>query len=305
MIQLFYGDNDFSLSRAVQNVRDKFVLDHGEHSVRRLDADELSLGDLPQLLQGQSLFSEHFLSIIDGASSNKALWDQLFELMPNATDADLLLVDPKPDKRTRTFKWLQKNATVLEFKNLDDRQIRDWLHSEARSVGIELNGETTAFLMHHSGKDQWRLHNDIEKLSLSGKPITTKLIRDLIDPHPEASVFDLLDSIISGKQQQAIQILSIVSRSEDPYKFLGLLTSQLYALALCVHGGGRSSNQIATESGIHPYVAQRMLSLSHSVSKQRLDSMVECVKKCDSRLKSTGAQPWVLLEATIGELTSE
>ena len=55
MIQLFYGDNDYALTRALWRVRDEFLEAHGEHSVAVVQGDSLSMVELPQLLQGASL----------------------------------------------------------------------------------------------------------------------------------------------------------------------------------------------------------------------------------------------------------
>ncbi len=220
MIKLNFGDNDYARTRAYERARDEFVAEHGVHAVAIYEGSEITTADLPQLLQGQSLFADSKLMIIRDASTNKQLWEDLGDSLEKLGDVDLLLIETKPDKRTRTFKWLQKHADVQECKLLDERATVSWLQNEARRQGIDLNHELAQSMVARGGTDQWRLHGDIAKLVLSGRPVSRELIAELIEPHPSASVFDLLDAALSGRRDDAVRTLAIVKMVEDPYKFM-------------------------------------------------------------------------------------
>ena len=302
MIHFLYGENDYALTRVAARITEEFTEEHGSHSLAQYEGEDVQLSDLPQLLQGQSLFSDAKLIVIRGASTNKSLWEGLSDFLGSAGDVDLLIIEGKPDKRTRTFKWLQKHAETRECKLLDERETISWLEAEARRMGITCTHDAAAFLVRYSGTDQWRLHNDLEKLSLADKPITKDLIEQLIEPNPSASVFDLLDAILSGRHEDAQKLLSIVRVYEEPYKFMGLFVSQLYALALCVVADHRPSQAIAKDAGIHPYVAQKTLGLARNIDRDRLKHIVSRVEECDTAMKSTGADPWTLIATTVGRL---
>lgn len=304
MISLFHGSNDYALTQALWRVRDQFLEAHGEHSVAIAQGSELSMVELPQLLQGASLFAASRLTIIHEASANKPVWDELADFLESAGEIDLVLVESKPDKRTRTFKWLQKNAEVREFRMLDEREVASWLRTHARTYGIELHHDEANFLVDYVGTDQWRLHHDVEKLALAGRPVSCQLITELIDPNPSATAFELLDLVIAGKHEQAMQKLAIVRRTEDPYKFIGLLVSQLYALAVCKTAEGKTSQTIAKESGIHPYVAQKSLQISRRLSLDTLRTMVAAVDDCDQLIKTSGADAWEVVEVAVAKLAS-
>jgi len=131
------------------------------------------------------------------------------------------------------------------------------------------------------------------------------LIETLIDPSPSASAFDLLDAVITGRRDDALAKLAIIRRTEDPYKFMGLLASQLFTLALAVHADGRSPQVIAQESSQHPYVVQKLSQLANLIDAARLETLVRSARVCDISLKSKGAEPWMVIEAMIGTLGSE
>ncbi|MEO5690713.1 MAG: DNA polymerase III subunit delta [Candidatus Saccharimonadales bacterium] len=302
MIQLLFGDNTYSISRATGRIVAEFTEAHGEGSVDTYQAEAISPQDLPQLLQGQSLFSDAKLIVLNTPSTQKALWDGLGEYLEHAGEVDLLITDPKPDKRTKTFKWLQKHADVRECKSLDERETITWLETEARRLGVNCTHEMARFLVRHSGTDQWRLSNDLAKLSLTGKPLSHDLILDVIEPHPEATAFELLDAITAGKHAEAQRLLSIIRDHEEPYRFLGLVISQLYALAVCVESEGRPSQQIAKDTGIHPYVAQKTMVIARSTSREKVLHMISIIEECDLSLKTTGADPWTSISASIGRM---
>lgn len=300
MIQLLYGDNEFARAEVLTGLRRDYIEQHGQESVASYEGSELALSDLPQLLQGQSLFADQKLIIIRDACANKTLWEGLSDTLEAMQDVELILVESKPDKRTRTFKWLQAHGEVREFQPLGESQMAEWCRARARQYDIDLSHDLAVFLVARAGTDQWLQDTNLQKLALLGKPLTLDDIMALIEPHPSASVFELLDAILSGRTKQALQTLQTVRSIEDPYKFMGLYASQLYTLALCVHAAGRSAQDIAGESGQHPYVVKKTLALARAVTPEQIKTLVAAASQCDLRLKSTGGNPWLIIETMIG-----
>lgn len=302
MIRLFYGENTFALARELQTVSRQFRQTNGAESVITRGGTDLTLADLPQLLQGMSLFTTQNLVVIRDASANKALWEGLADFLETRSDCDLIIAESKPDKRTRTFKWLQKHAETKEFKPLNEAELMVWCQQESKVVGCDLTPQLARTLVAHAGSDQWQLANNIKKLALAGKPVTEDLITTIIEPHPEVSVFALLDTMLRGQRDTALKLLSDIRLTEDPYKFMGLYISQLYTLALCVYARGKSSPDIAREASLHPYVVQKMSALARQIDAKRLRELLSAAKNCDYRLKSSASEPWLVVETMIGKL---
>lgn len=292
MIILLTGTNAYAIRQATQDL----IAAHPQASLERVEVEALKPNDMPQLLSGASLFSSEKLVIIEGLSRNKAIWagiDGLLATVPDETT--LLLIEASPDKRTKAYKWLQKNAEVREFNELDERAAAEWLRAEARRGDIELPAEAARYLVQYVGLDQWRLKGELEKLLLAELPITRELIQDITEPHPQATAFELLDAAFGGDQETLERLLAIVSRSEDPYKFFGLLASQVFALVAVKAGGQRRPDEIAKDLGLHPFVVRKLGSLANRLSQSRLDEVVEVLASGDAQLKSTSAEPWTLI----------
>jgi len=292
MIKLFTGTNAFALRRAVNEV----IAANPQASLERVEATELKPNDMPQLLMGASLFSSDKLVIIEDLSQNKTIWSTLDELLDNVPEeTTLLLVESNPDKRTKTYKWLQKNAEVREFNELDERTAAEWLQTEARRNDTELHREVAQYLVRYVGLDQWRLKGELEKLLLAEAPITKELIQDIAEPHPQATAFELLDAAFGGDQDTLERLLAIVSRSEDPYKFFGLLASQVFALVAVKAAGERRPDEVAKDLGLHPFVVRKLTGLASRLNKTQINTLVETLARGDEQLKTTGADPWELI----------
>lgn len=292
MIKLFTGSNAYTIRQAVNEV----VAAHPDASLERVEASMLKPNDMPQLLSGASLFANEKLVIIEDLSQNKTIWtdiDGLLDTVPDETT--LLLVESSPDKRTKAYKWLQKNAEVREFNELDERAAAEWLQAEARRNDVELHRESAQYLVHYVGLDQWRLKGELEKLLLAEAPITRELIQDITEPHPQATAFELLDAAFGGDQQTLERLLAIISRSEDPYKFFGLLASQVFALVAVKAAGQRRPDEIAKDLGLHPFVVRKVGSLANRLDQTKVNQVVETLAKGDEQLKTTGADPWQLI----------
>lgn len=304
MIYLLTGENDFLIRREVVRTRDEFIKLHSPDAFEQRDGQSLTLAELPQLFKGASLFSPKKLIVIYGTGVNKEVWDSLDTQLPEDEDTDVLLVEQKPDMRTRTYKWLLKHAQINRHDFLSEGETTNWINISARELGINLAPDVVRFLISHIGTDQWRLSQELNKLSLSRKPITQDLIRDIVDPNPHATAFELLDAVIAGKRHEARTLISIVSRVEDPYRFVGLLTGQVYALAVCHAAGDRSSAVIAKDAGVHPYVASKTQAIARRIGKEKLRSIVETIAELDDMLKSTGGDPWLLIESSLNKIAA-
>lgn len=296
MITLLTGANAYAIRQEVQSRIEATVAASGRESVERIEVSSLKPSDMPQLLMGASLFSSEKLVVMEELSQNKTVWGSLDELLEGVPEeTKLLLVETHPDKRTKAYKWLQKHAEVREFNELDERTAAQWLQTEARREDADLSSEAARYLVHYVGLDQWRLKGELDKLLLAEEPITNALIQDISEPHPQATAFELLDAAFGGDQDTLERLLTIVSRSEDPYKFFGLLSSQVFALVAVKAAGQRRPDEIAKDLGVHPFVVRKVGSLASRLNQAKLNDVVETLARGDEQLKTTGTEPWSLI----------
>lgn len=298
MITLLTGPNTFAIAETIRARARAF-----EGDVESLDAGELEPRNLPDLFMGASLFSPERLIVIKGVAANKTLWaelEQWIERVP--VETEIILTETSPDKRTKTYKQLQKHATIKEHGELTEADLASWLQNHARTVGAELQPDVVRYLISYVGRDQWRLRSELDKILLAEKPITRQLIQDIAEPYPEATAFELLDAVFAGNDSRVHELLGLLREREDPYQFFGLLSSQVLGLLAIASGGSRRPDEIARDVALHPFVVRKLSTIARKMGKPRIERLVERLAHADQRIKTSGVDPWRQLEITLGAI---
>ena len=299
------GPNNFAIKQALGLLTRQFVAAHGADSVERMEGDSCSPQDLPDLLQGATLFATDRLIIMRGAAQNKPLWEALHDWLDRvSTETTLVLIEPMLDKRTKTYKALKKLSDFKEFNELSERDLLVWLQKTAEHLGNKLDAKAAQYLLQKVGLDQWQLWQELQKLVNYSSPITAEAVDALIEPHVQASVFDLLDSTLGRKPDRMRELLSKLRTTEDVYKLFGLLVSQVHTLALVVSAGNKNAETIASEAGVHPFVVRKTQALARTLGQSELGHIIATVARLDMQLKSTGADPWILLEQCLSKIAT-
>lgn len=296
MITLLTGPNTFAIAETIRAKSKAF-----EGDIESLDASELEPRNLPDLFMGASLFSPERLIVIRGVATNKTLWTELEQWIERVpAETEIILIETSPDKRTKTYKQLQKHATIKEHAELGEADLASWLQNHARSVGAELQPDVVRYLISYVGRDQWRLRSELDKVLLAEKPITRELIQDVAEPYPEATAFELLDAVFAGNETRVHELLNLLREREDPYQFFGLLSSQVLALLAIVSAGSRRPDEIARDIALHPFVVRKLSTIAQKLGKARVERLVDRLAHADERIKTTGVSPWHQLEITLG-----
>jgi DNA polymerase-3 subunit delta len=252
-------------------------------------------------LAGATLFADKRLVIIKNLSDNKTLWTNFVDFIPRVSDdVHLVIVEPKPDKRTKTYKDLQKVATIQEFKvwgERDDRLAEEWVIKEAKNLGFELDKKSAQTLVRQIGVDQWQLFRALEKLAMVDI-VSPVVIAQIIDANPTENVFHLFDAALKGNSAKVQQMIATFQLTEDPYRLFGLLSGQVFQLVALVLGE-KSSGEVAKDIGVHPYALSQLAPHAKGLGKSKVKRIVDAFAEADADMKSLGVEPWVLLERAL------
>ncbi len=295
MIILLTGNNSFAIRAYVNHLVDKY----DEHAVSRREGLDLTVEELPELLEGTNLFASERLVIIKEAGANKQVWEALNDYASRVSeDIELVLVETAPDKRTKTYKTLSKVAKVRDFAELNEQQAREWVVEQVKSAEQIILPSDATRLVEMVGTDQWRLYHEIDKLLLL-KDTTSERINEVVEATPHANVFALIDSALDGQSGRVMKQLRGMQTEAEPYKLFGLLASQVFQLALLASDKTKPSDIIAKEIGTHPYPLKKMRPLAHRLTMAEVQHIVNVVAGLDMQLKTSAGEPWLLIEQAL------
>lgn len=302
MIQLLTGENDYELTKKVAQLKADFG-----PGAERYDAADLSREQLADIFAGQTLFALKRLIILDAPSSNGDLWSNMADWAGRLSDdTQLVLVESKPDKRTSTYKWLKKNVDVQEFKPFDERDSRGvaaWLESYAMAHDVALTAKQARYLIGRAGTDQWELAHAIDKLALAGE-VSEQWIDDVTQASPHENVFALFETVLNGDTDRLAAMIETLRLSEDPYRIFGLINSQALQLATLTYGDGNVGRVVTDTGAASAYPFQKLAPYAARLSKAQVRSMLQMLAASDIRLKSTDANPWLVLENTLTQIAT-
>lgn len=295
VITLIFGENtyerDQQLKRLVGNTNE----------IARLSAEVIDAGVIQQVLYGASLFSSQSTTVIDELSENKVAWDLLGKALEQdrGVEAQVVLLETKPDKRTKVYKLLQKKAKVIECKPFSDKNPNTavaWLKKYAAEHTIVVDAAAATEIVRRIGVEQYALVNEIQRLSLLGT-ITLDTVKSYTPDISQDTAFSLLSMAIKGDAVGVQNKIRVLQRTEDAYRVQGLIISQVYMLAALYYGEGNDS--IATEIGVHPYALNQLQAIAKALTEQKLKAVVDRVAVIDTQLKTTSIDPWLAIEVSL------
>lgn len=293
MITLIHGENAYERDQALQQIVATY-----DGAVEQYDGAEVAVEGMKGLFSAQTLFSDRRLIVIKNLGDNKEAWQGLEVYVRDDIDADLVLLEPKLDKRTKTYKALLKKATTIECTPFDDRdraRVVMWLRRLAETENIALTEEAARLLVARVGDDQYMLKNELNRLSAVGEVTLT-----VVEVHTEETIHDtafaLLEMALDRQAQSLAERVRRLKMTEDAYRTFGLLVSQVFALA--VVAASNPSDDIK-DTGVHPFVARKMRSVGSRVSPAMMRAIVEECTQTDRQLKGSAVDPWLLIETLL------
>lgn len=292
MITWLIGENTFEVREALKEIETSF-----SGVAEKVDATEITLAQLPDLLMGVSLFASERLVVIRDITANSALWEKLPDWLGRVNDAiHVVFIDVKPDKRTTGYKALKAAANVREFPAWTERDItkaEQWVSARTNTYNLSLDRALVRHLVARVGVDQWRLASALDTLGLLDS-ISQHNIDELIPPNPTENIFQLLDTALDGNKRGVSKSIATLSLQEDPYAIFGLLTSQILTLAAVAYS--ESSDTVAKDFAVHPFVASKLTRHAKQLGKAKVARIVSLCAQTDTDFKRSKAEPWLLVE---------
>lgn len=283
------GANSFALDSELKTLVDEFVAKEGAMALNKIDGQEASFEQIVEALNGLPFLSSKKIIVLRLPSTNKQFVEQAEQIIDNLPESNqLIIVEPKLDKRLSYYKYLKKATDFRDFPELDINGLSSWLSQRASTQKGNLSSADARYLVQRVGLNQQLLASELDKLLLYDTKITRQSIDLLTEPTPQSTVFELLEAAFAGNQQRALKLYDEQrAQKVEPVQIIAMLTWQLHVLAIIKTAGDRQAGQIASEAKINPYVLQKSQSIARDLSYAELKNLVKDLSKIDIGSKST------------------
>lgn len=289
MVTTLTGPNSFALKRELDILVRAFLAEHGDMGLERVDGDEAEADRISEALTSLPFLVSRKLVVLRSGSANKKFAENVEKMLSESgipETTNVVIVEPKLDKRSSYYKYLKKATDYREFAELDANGLALWAVAEAGAAGGSLNLANARFLIERTGTNQEALSHELAKLLLYQSDITRTTIELLAESSPQSTIFELLEAAFAGNAKRAMALYQEQRTLKvEPQQIIAMLAWQLHILALIKTAGNRTPDTIASDAKISPYVAKKTANVARSISLPRLKDLITNLLTIDTRLK--------------------
>ena len=319
-IYLYWGEDDFTLQKAVASLRDR-VLDPQwssfNYTLLAPDQPDVIVQGLNQAMTPPFGTGSRLVWLVDTTICQHCSEDLLTELSRTLavipeTSILLLTCRTKPDGRLKSTQLLQKYAHIREFSLIPPwkaEQLVQQVQKAALEVGVKLTQSSAYLLAESVGNDTRQLYNELEKLrTFAGavnKPLDVDAVANLVRANTQNSL-QLATAIRAGNAAKALALVAeLSSRNEPALKIVATLIGQFRTwlwVKLMMEAGERSERTIAQAAEIsNPKRVYFLQQEVKSLSVQQLVSTLPLLLELEVSLKQ-GADDMSALVTKVIEL---
>jgi DNA polymerase-3 subunit delta len=297
VITILTGSNNFALRAGQHKLVGDFVAAHDDMALERLDGEEASYERIQEALQSLPFLADKKMVVLQSPGANKQFAENAEKLLTELPETtDLIIIEPKLDKRGVYYKFLKKQPGFQEFNELDERGLAQWLVRTAKEKGVAMSASDASYLVSRVGANQQTLSNEIEKLSLRAAggsddtPGSGKIDRATIDAltatTPQSTIFQLLEAAFAGNTRRALELYAEQRALKvEPQQIIAMLAWQLHVLALVKTAGDKTPDEIARDAKLSPYVVRKSAGIARRLSLADTKRLVDDLLTIDERLK--------------------
>lgn len=282
------GENSFMLQQELRRIVDAFVAEHTDMALEQLDGEEAEFDRMRESLQSLPFLASKKMVVLRRPSANKEFQEAAESLLTEAPEStDVLVIEPKLDKRTAYYKFLKKQPSFREYTELASSELANWLVQLAKDNWGSLSQGDATYLINRVGVNQQLVGNELTKLLQYDPAVTRQTINLLTERTPQSTIFELLDAALAGQSKRALELYAEQRAMKvEPQQILALLGWQLHVLALVKTAGDRDPADIAREAKLNPFVVRKSQGIVRRLSLPELKELIHNVLTLDIRLKS-------------------
>ena len=287
MIITLTGANDLLRAQALAALLAAFIAEHSDMAVERFDGEEADAAAMRGAVASLPFLSARKLVVLHTPSRQKAFVEDIAAVLADIADTtDLIIHEPKLDKRLSYYKTLKKQTDFQDFAVLDAHGLARWASEYARSQGGTLAPADARLLVDRNGPNQFGLKQELDKLLAYDPAITRRSVELLTEPLPQSTVFDLLEAAFAGKTERAFALYNEQRALRvEPQEIIAMLAWQLHVLAVVASGQPRPADEIAKPAKLHPFVVRKSAALARRLPLPRLKRLMQDLLQLDLQLK--------------------
>jgi DNA polymerase-3 subunit delta len=314
-LYLFHGEEDFLVEETVQT----FINHAVDESTKNFNLDivygsETDAKSVAALASSFPMMGERRVVIVrefDKLTNKDPLIPYIEHPSPSTS---LLFISPKPDFRVKVFKLLKEKSTVVEFKQLYDNAVPNWINHRVEKLGKHISPEASQLMQSYVGRSLREIENEIKKLFIYiGEKGTIDVddVHTIVGMSKQYNIFEMQQALGAKNLSRALEIVHhMLGVGESAIGIIVMLTRFYQKLWLIQDGLARkvSKEEIAGMLRLSPkqmYFLDAEIQSARRYSPEQLENCFIALLEADERMKTSQGSDTLIMTLLIHSLLRE
>lgn len=305
-VYLLYGEEDYLKRQACHQLKNALVAADDTMNLSTFQGKGQDEKEIIELSQTLPFFQEHRVILLEetefiGKCSDEFL-DNLKEL-PDTTV--IIMVEESVDKRSRLYKWIQKNGYVAEFAYQEESALRQWITEYLQKDGKGMDGPAIHMVLERTDCKMSAIENELQKLVLyvgNREKITVEDVKELVPEPVNNQIFRMISAVSEGKTRQALDYYyDLLALKEPPMRILFLMVREFNMLFRVKNLAqqGRQDGEIAKTVGTPPFAVKKYKATGKQYSYAVLKTQLNQCAKMENLVKNGDMNERIAIEMLI------
>lgn len=199
------------------------------------------------------------------------------------------------DKRKKLSKVIAKNGCLFESKPLYDNQVSDWISSNLKEKGYQIEPKAGHMLVEFLGTNLSKIDNELEKLTLilpKGTVISPLHIEENIGISKDFNNFELRKAVGEKQVVKVNQIANYFAQNSksNPLVMTISLLNSFFTQLLMYHGlKDKGKINVSKVLRINPYFVNEYQSAARNYPMRKVAQVIALIRDADMKSKGVGA----------------
>lgn len=311
MFYIFHGEDEFSRSEAIAQLRQKMDPVVGDLNTAILDGYSLSVSDLqaacdvlPFMGDRRLVIVHDLLSSAAGKSSRRkgkpstsdeGKLRELEAYLPHLPQSTRLILAEScslPDEHPLLRLARELGGVARQFLLPKKDELQAWIRRRARGKGVEITPAAIALLDTWIGSNLRLLDQELEKLATyvgSEGKIDRPEVERLVSAVQEANIFHMVDALGGRDGRRALRLLrQLLNEGAEPLYLLTMIVRQFRLLlqARELDTKGTPAPLMARQMEVPPFIARKCLQQALNFRPAELRAIMGQLLEIDFGIKT-------------------
>ena len=324
MIFVYFGNNEFSINRSIEN-----IIDESNKEVLKIALDKIDLVDfqnivfnVPLINDGRIIFTKNLIKKIFNTENYLDWIDVISKSIEVPGNTKLLFSehfeDIKEISKFKKSKFIQNLKDIAQFEEIllpkgkgSRAEMLKWINLRSQELGIQLNSKQSSQIENMLERDFFSLDQELTKLALytKGRKVIDQDIVNIVSGSKNEIIFNVLDLIIDGNYLKSIPMIrKLYDQGVNSGELVFLLISSIHRILhirSLIDEGVKKADEISSNVGLtNNYYFRKLMGQASLKTVNNLFMLLEELLEIDKKIKTENIDEKQEIELLLVKLSS-